>query len=144
MMYTISTLYDDALTVVATASFTPIIIVLLLSSYIVYRKSATSSRKLPFPPGPRPWPLIGNALDMPRTAQWSTFMKWAEEYGTWMIFQHVHPCSLLLSHIAGDIVYVTVLGQPMVILNTINASLDLLQDRSSNYSDRLLTPMLTL
>ena len=36
----------------------------------------------------------------------------------------------------GDIVYLDALGQPMIILGTHEAALELLDKRSANYSDR--------
>lgn len=36
----------------------------------------------------------------------------------------------------GDVVYLDVLGQPMIILGTHEAAVDLLEKRSANYSDR--------
>jgi len=40
-----------------------------------------SSHRLPKPPGPKPWPVIGNLLDMPRKQEWETFSEWATTYG---------------------------------------------------------------
>lgn len=36
--------------------------------------------------GPKPLPLIGNALDMPSVEEWKTFTKWAQEYGEKLAF----------------------------------------------------------
>jgi hypothetical protein len=33
------------------------------------------------PPGPKPWPFLGNVLDMPRTKEWQTFHQWTQKYG---------------------------------------------------------------
>ncbi|KAJ6579520.1 cytochrome P450 [Mycena vulgaris] len=68
------------------------------------------------PPGPRRWPLIGSALSVPRTYPWVTFGQWAKTHGS--------------------IVYVDVVGQPMVILNSAKVARDLLDQRSAIYSDR--------
>ncbi|KAI0028835.1 cytochrome P450 [Vararia minispora EC-137] len=76
---------------------------------------------LPFPPGPRRWPLIGNLLDMPRTDFWEILKRIRREYG--------------------DVVYVNVFGQPIVILNSLQAAQDLLDQRSVIYSDRPRMPM---
>ncbi|CCM01206.1 uncharacterized protein FIBRA_03254 [Fibroporia radiculosa] len=82
----------------------------LLSRFIAAR------RKGPFPPGPKGWPFMGNALDMPTSHHWKIFSQWSERWG--------------------DIVYVTVFGQPMVILNSLDHATELLERRSALYSDR--------
>ncbi|TBU42981.1 cytochrome P450 [Dichomitus squalens] len=44
----------------------------------------------------------------------------------------------------GDIVYLNACGQSMIVLGTHKAAIDLLEKRSSNYSDRLFSPMASL
>ena len=44
----------------------------------------------------------------------------------------------------GDIIYINVFGQPMVVVNNLEMAFDLFQERSSNYSDRWVTPMMRL
>ncbi|KAF7375498.1 putative monooxygenase [Mycena sanguinolenta] len=83
-----------------------------------------SPRKSNFPPGPRRWPLIGSVLAFPRAYQWVTFSKWAKTYG--------------------NIVYVNALGEPLFIINSAKVAIDLLDKRSSIYSDRPSFPMATL
>ncbi|KAF5393735.1 hypothetical protein D9757_000328 [Collybiopsis confluens] len=68
------------------------------------------------PPGPKGLPIIGNVLDMPTEKEWETFAQWGDEFG--------------------DISSVTVLGQPLIILNSAKVAVDLLDKRSSIYSDR--------
>ncbi|KAJ6535355.1 cytochrome P450 [Mycena vulgaris] len=70
----------------------------------------------PFPPGPRRAPLIGNLRCMPSTNRPIIFHEWAKTYG--------------------DVMYLEVLGQPMVILDTEQAAVALLNERSAIYSDR--------
>ncbi|PPR01578.1 hypothetical protein CVT24_005869 [Panaeolus cyanescens] len=70
----------------------------------------------PLPPGPKAWPIIGNFLDMPSSQEWLTFTKWAEKYG--------------------DIVSVSVMGQRIIILNSSEAAINLLDKKSSIYSGR--------
>ncbi|KAJ7659531.1 putative monooxygenase [Mycena rosella] len=82
--------------------------------YLLARKfrEGTDSR----PPGPRRWPLIGSVLEMPRSYQWLKFAEWAKTYGS--------------------IVYLEAVGQPIVVLNSAKVAKDLLDQRSSLYSDR--------
>ncbi|KAH9058135.1 cytochrome P450 [Lactarius vividus] len=70
-------------------------------------------RKLP--PGPRSLPLLGNILQL-RSPQWLTFVKWSQQFG--------------------DVIYLNVMGQPIVVLNTQKAAADLLNRRAGIYSDR--------
>lgn len=35
----------------------------------------------PFHPGPRRWPLLGNALQIPRKTPWITYKQWSKIYG---------------------------------------------------------------
>ncbi|KDQ28638.1 hypothetical protein PLEOSDRAFT_1063469 [Pleurotus ostreatus PC15] len=79
--------------------------------------------KLPFPPGPRGYPIIGNLLDMPSELQWEKYSEWSKKYGS-------------------DIIYLNVLGNSIVVLNSYKAVNDLLSVRSSLYSDRPVSTML--
>ena len=47
--------------------------------YLIYR--AFISSKARYPPGPRPYPIIGNSFDIPPTFPEITFAKLAEKYG---------------------------------------------------------------
>ena len=38
-------------------------------------------RSLPLPPGPKRWPIVGNAFSFPKEREWLTFMRWSREYG---------------------------------------------------------------
>ncbi|KAJ7753262.1 putative monooxygenase [Mycena metata] len=73
-------------------------------------------RKTKRPPGPRRLPVIGNVLEFPQNFQWFTFSKWAKAYG--------------------DLVYLEVFGQPIILLNSPKAAKDLLEQRSAICSDR--------
>ncbi|KAG2138828.1 cytochrome P450 [Suillus cothurnatus] len=85
-------------------------------------KQAFSKKKLaPYPPGPPGWPLIGNVLDIPHTKPWLTFAKWGKKYG--------------------DISHIEVPGQHFIVLNSVKIALDLLDKKSSVYSDRPVLQM---
>lgn len=87
----------------------------------------------PLPPGPRRLPLIGNVLDMPASHGWLTFAQWGEKYGMPPVGQSQRTSDSLR---AGDIVYVNLLGQSILILNSAKAAVELLEKKSTIYSDR--------
>ncbi|KAJ6588208.1 cytochrome P450 [Mycena capillaripes] len=95
----------------------------LLCARALFKRSVRNPRKLPFPPGPRPSaiPFVGNLADMPSSQEWKTFYEWGSLYG--------------------PIAMVEVMGQKMCIINSYEVANELLNDRSSIYSDRPAMPM---
>jgi hypothetical protein len=87
----------------------------------LYQRHKSSRHALPFPPGPKPLPLLGNLFDMPTSREYQTYARWGKEYG--------------------DVVHVRALGQHIIILNSIEAANELLDRRSTIYSDRPFIPM---
>jgi cytochrome P450 len=86
------------------------------------RSRTRNPNGLPLPPGPKGYPLIGNLFDFPIYNQCFVYEEWRKIYG--------------------DIVYLNILGQPFLILGSLQRTTDLLEKRSSNYSDRMRLPML--
>ncbi|EAU81927.1 O-methylsterigmatocystin oxidoreductase [Coprinopsis cinerea okayama7 len=80
--------------------------------------------KQPLPPGPKGKPIIGNMLDIPQVKPWLVYKQWGETYG--------------------NIVHVNALGQSIVVINKLDQVIDLLEKRSTNYSDRPGLPMLDM
>lgn len=39
-------------------------------------------RGLPYPPGPRPLPIVGNLLDIPKEFSWLAYTRFSKTYGT--------------------------------------------------------------
>ncbi|KAL0063098.1 hypothetical protein AAF712_010006 [Marasmius tenuissimus] len=103
-------------------SFVVLDICLATLGLVLLRKLWLSRRqKYRLPPGPSGFPLLGNVLDMPSEQEWLTFAQWGEAYG--------------------DICSVTVLGQTIVVLNSLKAAVDILDKKSSIYSDRPILQM---
>ncbi|KAF9558962.1 cytochrome P450 [Agrocybe pediades] len=106
---------------VSTGALTPTITLwrgtsILLLLYIIASSWRSYRRLRAMPPGPRGLPILGNVLQMPSSQQWLKFSEWNKEYGP--VF------SLNLA------------GQPLVVLNSFKSAADLLDRRSSIYSDR--------
>ncbi|EJF56159.1 cytochrome P450 [Dichomitus squalens] len=84
------------------------------------------SNKLP--PGPPGLPILGNLFDIPPVEPWHVFYKWARQYGV----------------NSGEVVYLQVLGRPVVLLNSVQACNDLFEGRHAIYSDRPHFPLMDL
>ncbi|KZV82829.1 cytochrome P450 [Exidia glandulosa HHB12029] len=76
----------------------------------------TRRARRPLPPGPKPRWIVGNLFDMPSDSPWMRFAEWSELYG--------------------EITYVEVFGQPIVILNSLSACKELLEKRGATSSGR--------
>jgi hypothetical protein len=74
------------------------------------------SDSLPLPPGPKPLPVIGNLLDMPKEKDWVTYRYWNERYG--------------------EVACVKALGWNIVVLSSPDVINELLERRSAIYSSR--------
>lgn len=110
------------------------ILTIFVGGYIV-RQIALLRRRSAFARGPRRWPILGNALEMPRTYAWLTYSHWAKIYGMFWYSDHFN-LMLQYASIVGEIVQLDVFGQPIVILNSTKVAKDLLDKRSLIYSDR--------
>ncbi|KAI0348398.1 cytochrome P450 [Trametopsis cervina] len=82
-----------------------------------------SNKRLPHPPGPPGFPLIGNLLDVPKEPSWVAHLAMSKKYDS-------------------DIIRLNVMGTNLIVLNSAQAVTDLLEKRSSNYSDRSRMVML--
>ncbi|EAU84306.1 cytochrome P450 [Coprinopsis cinerea okayama7 len=76
---------------------------------------------------------------MPAEQEWLTFARWGEQWGTCRSSCFIRP--LLIYQYAGDICSITVLGQPLIILNSAKAAFEMLDKKSAIYSDRPVLQM---
>ncbi|PQE29333.1 cytochrome p450 protein [Rutstroemia sp. NJR-2017a WRK4] len=84
--------------------------------YKLWSKKQKSSRP-PLPPGPPPEPIIGNFRQIPQSRAELTYMEWSKQYSKY---------TLLIS----------LLGAPVIILNSAKSAMALLDKHGAKYSDR--------
>ncbi|KAF7341375.1 hypothetical protein MVEN_01874000 [Mycena venus] len=100
----------------------PLCGILVLSCiFLIY--SIRNRSRLALPPGPKKLPLVGNFFDMPTSEAWKTYQRWSKEFDS-------------------DIIHLNVAGKSIIILSSLQATNDLMMQRSSIYSDRPRFPML--
>ncbi|KAJ7200845.1 cytochrome P450 [Mycena pura] len=92
----------------------------VLSLVLVGSLFRKQRRNASLPPGPPGLPVIGNVLDMPSVTEWLTFSEWGSKWG--------------------GLSSVTLLGQPIVIVNSA-ATMEQLDTRGSVFSSRPRLPM---
>jgi hypothetical protein len=115
-----------------------LVLMLALATFIAIR-DYQKRRGLPYPPGPRPLPLIGNLLDIPREFSWLWYLQLSKKYG--MVHFLLRLLVLLTEDISGDIMSFHVFGQVIVVLNSVEMTKDLLEKRGDIYSDRPVIPI---
>ncbi|KAH6899261.1 cytochrome P450 98A3 [Coprinopsis sp. MPI-PUGE-AT-0042] len=93
---------------VAIGAFTVAVIVIL--------RQKGNRRGLPLPPGPKGLPFLGNVFQIPRDKSWKVYSDWKPVYG--------------------NMIYLEALGQPLLILNSLEDCSEILERRGANYSDR--------
>lgn len=55
----------------------------IVAAVLIFSRSSRS--KLSLPPGPKPWPLIGNVLDMPSLHAWHKYREWCNTHGEYVV-----------------------------------------------------------
>ncbi|KAI0657604.1 O-methylsterigmatocystin oxidoreductase [Cubamyces menziesii] len=103
----------------------PMVIAIALHCYSASTDVRARRRGLSLPPGPKRWPLFGNLFNAPSSWKpWLGYRKLTAQYG--------------------DIVYLEVLGRPMVVLGSPGIIYEFLEKRSAITSDRPDSPLFSL
>ncbi|KAF8957569.1 cytochrome P450 [Flammula alnicola] len=85
----------------------------------------TGGRRAPYPPGPKPRFLVGNAFDLPSRYSPQVYMEWGKKYNS-------------------NILYASAFGNHIVVLNKREDADELFEIRSKMYSDRPVIPMVKM
>ncbi|KII95683.1 hypothetical protein PLICRDRAFT_48632 [Plicaturopsis crispa FD-325 SS-3] len=88
----------------------------LFGSWVAYSRLLARNNPA-LPPGPPGEPIIGHLRVVPTDNPEIAYAKWSKEYDS-------------------DVLYFNILGQPVIVLNSVQAAVDLLDKRGSNYCDR--------
>lgn len=112
---------------------------LFLLAFRAIRDYRRRRRGLPYPPSPRPLPIIGNLLDIPRKFSWLAYTNFSKTHGSQPFFATVLLSSL--TRVPGDILSFHIFGQVIVVLNSAKVAKDLFEKRGAIYSDRSPAPI---
>ncbi|KAH9482218.1 Cytochrome P450 monooxygenase 208 [Psilocybe cubensis] len=109
-------------TTIAVETFLWTTSIVIFVGFILYttlwlgRQSTLAVKGVRLPPGPNPRLITGNLQQLPKSDHWLEFTSWAKTYG--------------------PVTYFRVFHSKTIILNSLKAAADLLDSRSSIYSDR--------
>ncbi|KZT72767.1 cytochrome P450 [Daedalea quercina L-15889] len=93
----------------------PLLVLLLCAAFYALAVPRDPRRRLPLPPGPKT-SLLGASSALPKRYPWKVYAEWRRTYG--------------------DVIYIRVFGNPILVINSAKAAADLLDKRSSIYSSR--------
>jgi cytochrome P450 len=105
-----------------------------LALYALWHFLSRKSNRFPFPPGPIGRPIIKNLLDWPAHNGWETFVQWGHKYGLYAFLLASSAQSSCVK--LGDLMHADIMGQHMIVVNSYETAVDLLQRKAAIYSGR--------
>jgi hypothetical protein len=96
---------------------------------------------LSYPPGPPSSPVIGNLHDVPKETPWIAYVDMSKKYGKRNTFGNTGPPRLSTASQGSDIICLRVYSRFIVVLCSLSAIKDLLEQRGKNYSFRHPPPI---
>ena len=116
---------------------------ILLFAHFVLRRFLSRSSRLPLPPGPKGYPIIGNILEIGQQEQpWAVYSEIAKEYGMPKLPITTRITSYEFEYRPGDMFMLKSLGTNVLVLSSHKVATELLEQRSTVYSGRPYLPML--
>ncbi|TFK74290.1 cytochrome P450 [Pluteus cervinus] len=98
------------------------ILIIFLATLLLAYLITLSRQKRGLPPGPKPFPLIGNVTQLPTVRSWFTYTNWTRVYNS-------------------PVIYANALGQSLLIVNGLKDAEELLENRALITSDRPEIPL---
>jgi hypothetical protein len=119
------------------SSFYVLDVLAAVAVVVLLVKLSKARKHPPYPPSPPAEPLLGHARIFPSHDQATFFSGMRKTYGT-IAFASTGAIQLMigLGIDVGDVIYLHAFGKSIVVLNSTQAAVDLLEDRNAIYSDR--------
>ena len=98
-------------------------------------------RQRPYPPGPKPKPIIGNFLDLPTKDLANVYLEWGRKYNSELdlLFRPFDNTWAI-----GSIIHASAFGNHVVVANKLEDATELLDRRAPKYSYRPEYPIVQL
>ncbi|EIM84081.1 CyP450 monooxygenase [Stereum hirsutum FP-91666 SS1] len=96
---------------------------LIVAVTLYTRRQQFKQLNLPYPPGPKGLPIIGNVFDNPEKQPWVTYRDWSRQMGS-------------------PIIRLDMMGRKIVVINEFQAAVDLFEKRGSMHLNRPRFPMM--